>query len=208
GDLEGAGRPRPVPWLVPGGLVAAALVLTALLFRPGVLLESRSGGGALHAPVWASLGAGLAIGVACQRSRFCITGSVRDILLTRSRGPALALGALLLTAGLANGFTGQFRLGYYDPPGAHLEILWNFLGMGLVGLAAVVAGGCPFRQIVRAGEGDLDAAAVVVGMGLGAALVQAWGLGATAAGVPAAGKVAVLLGLAALLGLGASVRSP
>jgi len=207
GDLDGGGRTRPVPWLVPAGLVAGALVLTALLFRPGILLESRSGGGALHAPVWISLAAGLVIGVACQRSRFCITGSVRDILLVRSPGAALALGGLLVAAGLADGFTGQFRLGYYDQPGAHLEWMWSFLGMGLVGAAAVVAGGCPFRQIVRAGEGDLDAAATVVGMGGGAVLVQVWGLGASAAGVPAAGKVAVLVGLAALLGLGASVRS-
>lgn len=74
--------------------------------------------------------------------------------------------------------------------------------MALVGLAAIFAGGCPFRQLVKAGEGDLDAVAVTVGMVAGAAVIQSWGLGASAAGVPAAGKVAVLLGLAAVLSLG------
>ena len=76
--------------------------------------------------------------------------------------------------------------------------------MTLVGLVAVLAGGCPFRQIIKAGEGDLDAATVVAGMLLGAALVQNWGLGGTAAGVPPAGRVAVLLGLAGMFGLGLS----
>ena len=74
--------------------------------------------------------------------------------------------------------------------------------MGLVGLVAVLAGGCPFRQIIKAGEGDLDAVTVTAGMVIGAALVQTWGLGATAAGVPPGGKVAVLLGMAAILSLG------
>lgn len=69
--------------------------------------------------------------------------------------------------------------------------------MLLVGWVAVLIGGCPFRQLVKAGEGDTDAGLVTVGMLLGAALVQAWGIAATAAGVPLAGKVATLLGLAA-----------
>ena len=75
------------------------------------------------------------------------------------------------------------------------------MGMGLVGIVAVVAGGCPFRQIVRAGEGDLDALSVTLGMVCGAALVQIWGLGANAAGVPPGGRIAVLLGLAAVCSL-------
>ncbi len=196
---EGA---RTLPLAVPLGAVAGIAAVTALAFLPGGLLESRSGGGALHAPLAWSLGGGLALGVACQRSRFCITGSLRDTLLTRSAWAAAPLAAALVVAAALNGFTGQFSVGYHDQPGSHLEWVWSFVGMGLVGLAAVLAGGCPFRQIVRAGEGDLDALTVAAGMVFGAVVVQNWGLGATTAGVPAAGKVAVLLGLAAVLSLG------
>ena len=51
-----------------------------------------------------------------------------------------------------------------------------------------------FRQLIKAGEGDADAGLVVIGMVLGGGLVQAWGLTATAAGVPLYGKVATLVG--------------
>lgn len=200
--LEG-GRPAERPPLLLAALpVVGAAALAALAFVPGALLESTGGGGALHAPRAASLGAGLLLGAVCQRSRFCVTGSVRDFFLTRSAWPLLALVAAVASAAGVDAFTGQFRLGYHDQPGSHLEWVWSGLGMTLVGVAAVLAGGCPFRQIVRAGEGDLDAAAVGAGMLLGAAAVQAWGLAANAGGVPAAGKVATLLGLAALLSLG------
>ncbi len=202
GEGGTGGRARPVPAAIAWGAVLAALVLVALLFVPGALLASRSGGGALRAPVWASLGAGVLLGTVCQRTRFCITGAVRDAILLRSPWPALALGAALAGGVAVNAFAGLFHLGYYDQPGAHLEAGWSLLGMGLVGMAAVVAGGCPFRQIIRAGEGDLDALTVVAGMLLGGAAVQSWGLGATAAGVPPAGRVAVLLGLAGLCVLG------
>jgi hypothetical protein len=204
--LEAAPRTRSAPILLPLGAVAAVLALAALLFVPGALFESRTGGASLRAPTGLSLGAGLTLGALCQRSRFCVTGSVRDFLLTRSLWPAAALGAALLGAAGLDAFTGQFRLGYHDQPGAHLEWVWSGLGMALVGLAAVLAGGCPFRQIVKAGEGDLDAVTVGVGMVLGSALIQNWGLGATSAGVPPAGKVATLLGLAALLSLGLRTR--
>ncbi len=196
------GRHHPVPALIPVGLAGAAAVLVALAFVPDALRESRAGGGSLHAPVAVSLAAGLILGAVCQRSRFCITGSVRDTLLTWSPWPAAALGATILGAAVVNGFTGQFSLGYHDQPGAHLEWVWSLLGMGLVGIVAVLAGGCPFRQLIKAGEGDMDAGTVAAGLLLGAAVVQSWGLGATTAGVPAEGKVAVLLGLAAVLSLG------
>ena len=42
---------------------------------------------------------------------------------------------------------------------------------------------------------DTDAGLVVVGMFLGGALVQSWGIAAGAAGVPLPGKIAVLAGL-------------
>ncbi len=202
GELGLGGGTQEVPAAVPLGALGIAAGLVMLVFVPGALAASRSGGGALHAPAGLALGAGLLLGAVCQRSRFCVTGSVRDLLLTRSVWPAAALGGALLAALALNAFTGQLSVGYHDQPGSHLEWLWGFLGMALVGLVAVIAGGCPFRQIVKAGEGNADAVTVCIGMVIGAALVQNWNLGATAAGVPAAGKVATLVGLAAILSLG------
>ena len=72
--------------------------------------------------------------------------------------------------------------------------------MGLVGWISVLIGGCPFRQLSKAGEGDADAGLVVVGMFLGGALVQSWGIAATAAGVSLYGKSAILVGFLFVLG--------
>lgn len=68
--------------------------------------------------------------------------------------------------------------------------------MLLVGWVSALIGGCPFRQLVKSGEGDSDAGLVVVGMFLGGGIVQSWGIAATASGVSVIGKAAVLLGLA------------
>ena len=59
--------------------------------------------------------------------------------------------------------TGRFVLGF-DTPGiiAHSEHLWNILGMYTVGFAAVLAGGCPLRQLILAGQGSSDSAVTVV----------------------------------------------
>jgi hypothetical protein len=72
--------------------------------------------------------------------------------------------------------------------------------MALVGWISVLIGGCPFRQLIKAGEGDADAGLVVVGMFIGGALVQSWGIAATAAGVSLVGKAAVLAGCLFVLG--------
>ena len=66
--------------------------------------------------------------------------------------------------------------------------------MALVGWLSVMIGGCPFRQLIKAGEGDSDAGMAVLGMLVGGGLVQAWDIAATAAGVSLGGKIAVLAG--------------
>jgi YedE family putative selenium metabolism protein len=179
---------------IPGLFV---LLLGLLFFRPGFVIFSTRGSAAEHAPLILSLVAGLVLGGLAQRSRFCITGSVRDTLLMGRRNPLLwGLGTFLLVAVAVNLFSGRFNPGFYGQPGAHLEFFWSFLGMLLVGWLSVLIGGCPFRQLIKAGEGDADAGLVVIGMLLGGGIVQSWGLTATAAGVPFYGKVAVLIGLA------------
>jgi hypothetical protein len=177
---------------------AAFLFLLVLLFaRPGFLVFSARGSAAQHAPLLISLAAGLLLGFIAQRSRFCITGSVRDIMLIGFRSYMLwgFLAFLVAAVGLS-AVNGTFNPGFYGQPGAHLEHVWSFLGMALVGWVSVLIGGCPFRQLIKAGEGDADAGLVVVGMFIGGALVQSWGIAATAAGVSLYGKAAILVGFA------------
>ena len=91
--------------------------------------------------------------------------------------------------------TGSFRFGLYGQPGAHLDMFWSFAGMLLVGWVSVLIGGCPFRQLIKAGEGDTDSGMVVLGMLTAAGIVQSWDISATAAGVSLYGQIAVLVGL-------------
>lgn len=185
-------------WLVPAG---AVVLLLFLMVPPPFVVFSERGSAAQHAPWLLSLGGGLLLGALAQRSRFCVTGSVRDTLLMGTRTPLIwGMAAFVLAAVAVNLASGRFHLGLYGQPGAHLEYLWSFLGMALVGWLSVLVGGCPFRQLIKAGEGDADAALVVVGMLIGGGLVQSWGIAATAAGVPLVGKAAVLVGLAFVLG--------
>ena len=73
--------------------------------------------------------------------------------------------------------TGRFVLGF-NTPGiiAHSNHLWNILGMYAVGFAAVLAGGCPLRQLILAGQGSSDSAVTVLGMFFAAALCHNFGL--------------------------------
>jgi YedE family putative selenium metabolism protein len=180
--------------LIPG---LFALLLLFFIVRPGFLLFSSQGGGAQFAPWQIALFAGISLGVIAQRSRFCITGSIRNFMLMGLRTPALpGLLAFVVAALVVNMATGRFHFGLYGQPGAHLEFIWSFLGMGLVGWISVLIGGCPFRQMIKAGEGDADAGLVVIGMFIGGALVQTWGIAATASGVSIYGKISILAGFA------------
>ncbi|UFS70309.1 YedE-related selenium metabolism membrane protein [Geomonas sp. RF6] len=206
GLARGAELPHGAPQPGASGILipAAALALLALVVgRPGMISFSTMGSGSQHAPWAASLAGSVVLGALAQRSRFCITGGIRDLFVLRWRGYLFyGVLAFALSAFAASVAAGRFHPGLAGQPGAHVEHLWSFLGMGLVGWTATLVGGCPFRQLVKAGEGDTDAGLLTVGMLLGGALVQSLGLGATTAGVPLAGKLAVLLGVAVLAGHG------
>ncbi|MDF1579174.1 MAG: YedE family putative selenium transporter [Desulfuromonadales bacterium] len=187
-------KERGTGWITPLFFLA---LLAAFFVRPGFLLFSERGSASLHAPWFLSLGAGLVLGGLAQRTRFCITGGIRDGLILGRRAPLLWGGiAFIISAFLFSILVGRFNVGWLGQPGAHLETVWNFTGMLLVGIVSALIGGCPLRQLIKSGEGDTDAGLVVIGMLIGAALVQAWGITATAAGVPSDGKIAVLTGLA------------
>jgi len=184
------------------------LLLVFLIIRPEFVIFSTKGSAAEAAPWLAALVAGLLLGALAQRSQFCITGSIRDFMLVGRRSYLhWGLGSFALSAFVLNVATDRLHMGLYGQPGAHLDHLWSFLGMLLVGWISVLLGGCPFRQLVKAGEGNTDAGLVVIGMFIGGAVSQSWGIAATAAGVPLYGKAAVLTGLAFILAVSILFRN-
>lgn len=206
------GKPGPVP--MANGLIVPVLMLFLLalaVLEPQFIARSTKGAAAQHAPFVLSLGVGLAVGALAQQTQFCITGAIARIFLwgpreimncPRSTGLLVGLATFIGSALLANLFTGQFSPGLHGQPSSNESYGWAFLGMVLVGFGSVLIRGCPLRQLVAAGQGDSDAGVTVMGMLVGAALVQNWDLAGTAAGTPVAGQVGVLIGLCVLFGVG------
>ena len=103
-------------------------------------------------------------------------------------------------------FFDQFNAGFDGQPAAHDDHLWNFMGMVLAGLAFVLAGGCPGRQLILSGEGDADAGVFVLGMAAGAAFSHNFWLASSGAGPADWGPQAVILGLVICLAIGFFMR--
>ena len=174
------------------------LLLAGINFNPaggGPLFFSTVAPGSLHAGLWWSLGAGLIVGVLAQKARLCLSGGFRDFFLIRDTTLLMAYGGILVTVMALNIFLGKFNLGFANQPVAHTAHIWNFLGLFLVGQCAVLLGGCPLRQMILGSEGDMDAAATVVGMVAGAALAHNFMLASSAKGATYYGEVALLAGI-------------
>lgn len=179
-------------YILPG---IGLLLLLFVLLQPGFIQQGATGPAAQHAPMLISLGIGLLIGALSQRSGLCITGGLRNFFLFREKTLLMGIIAAFGSALLVSLVSGQFNPGFYDQPGAHPSNFWSFLAMVLVGLAAVIVDGCPFRQLVKAGQGDVDAGLTCFGMLTGAAFVVSWQLRSTSAGPEFNGKIATLAGL-------------
>ena len=190
--------------------VVAVVLLILLLAVPSLLLFTEEGGGpgAKHAAVWISLLAGLIVGGLAQRTRLCMVGGIRDTILFKEFKLLLGFVAILVSALVMNLiFTAAtsgtyFTLGFEGQPVAHMDGLWNALGMLLTGFACVLLGGCPLRQLVLAGEGNTDSALTVVGLLLGAAFAHNFGLASSAQGPTDNGKIAVIIGIIVVLAIG------
>lgn len=210
--------PKAVGWAMP--IIMLGLLLLAI-FRPqfsegGPIFSSTEGPGSMHAAIPIALGAGLVIGFLAQRTRFCTMGSIRDVILMRDTHLISGVGALLVVAFIMNLILGQFKPGLTAQPVAHSNILWNFLGMVLAGLAFALAGGCPGRQLILSGEGDSDAGVFVLGMIIGAGFAHNFALAGvpdkmvegvlTVGGPGIYGQAAVVLGLIVCVVLGLTMR--
>ena len=173
-------------WVMP---LAAVALLVLLVLQPlfgkdgtGPIFFSAEGPGAAHAPLLVSLGVGLVVGWLAQRSRFCTVGALRDLVMLRDAHLFWGVAAFLVAALGVNLLLGQFHPGFEKQPVAHMNTLWNFLGMVLSGLAFTLAGGCPGRQFILSGEGDGDSAVFVLGMLVGAGVAHNFTLASSAKG--------------------------
>ncbi|MBM3317495.1 MAG: YedE-related selenium metabolism membrane protein [Candidatus Eisenbacteria bacterium] len=211
---------RSQPTRAAAGLVLPGLALLVLFFallKPGFILASAAGPGSLHAALGISLVAGLVVGLLAQRTRFCTMGAIRDLLMARDAHLLSGVAALVAVAFAVNLALGRVNVGFAAMPIAHSQVLWNFLGMALAGLAFAMAGGCPGRQLFLCGEGDGDAGVFVLGMLGGAAAAHNFGLAASpdrideagalvVGGVGANGQAAVVFGLLACVAIGFAMR--
>lgn len=166
-------------------------LLFMLLAGASFLFFSEEGPGSMHAPIWIALIAGLIVGALAQRTRLCMVGGMRDLIMFKDSYLLSGFLAIVVFAFIGNLIFGYFNLGFVDQPIAHTDGLWNFLGMVLVGWASVLLGGCPLRQLILAGEGNTDSAITVMGMLVGAALAHNFGLASSGEGATFNGQIAV-----------------
>jgi YedE family putative selenium metabolism protein len=174
-------------------------LLILLIAKPAFIFFSVKGPGAAHAAVLLSLIAGLIVGALAQRTRLCMVGGIRDLILFKDLYLISGFLAILVTAMIGNMIMGKFTLGFADQPVAHADGLWNFLGMALAGWGSVLLGGCPLRQLILSAEGNIDSVITVIGMTAGAAFAHNFSLAASAKGPSPNGKAAVIIGFAVLL---------
>lgn len=161
-----------------GGIFPALMVgILLLALFTSLLKASENGPGSMHAPLILSLIGGLIFGAVAQKSRMCFAGSIRDVILMKNFDLLTVIGSLFVVMLIFNLASGRFVIGF-NTPGiiAHSEHLWNILGMYAVGFAAVLAGGCPLRQLILAGQGSSDSAVTAMGMFAGAAISHNFGL--------------------------------
>ena len=156
----------------------------------------------MHAPVMLSLAGGLVFGAIAQKARTCFAGGIRDVILMKNFDLLTVIGALFVTMLVYNLVNGKFVLSFAGQPVAHTEHLWNMLGMYAVGFAAVLAGGCPLRQLILAGQGSGDSAVYVAGMFVGAAVCHNFGLASSGNGTTGAGRIACVVCILLLFVIG------
>jgi len=197
-------------WIMP--IIMIGLLLLVIL-NPSFITTSESGPGSMYVPLALGLGIGLLVGFMAQRTRFCSVGAWRDIFLVKDFHLISGIAAFFVAALVANYIAGNFGAdgiyswGFADQPVSHTDHLWNFFGMGLLGLAATMIGGCPLRNLVLSGEGDTDAGITVLGYIAGAAIAHNFLLASSPAGVGTWGPVAVIIGWVFCIGIGFTMRA-
>ena len=181
------------------GSVLPLLMIGVLVLALGtnLLKSSTAGPGSMHAPIIISLIGGLLFGAFAQKSRMCFAGSIRDIILMKNFDLITIVVGFFAVMLVYNVATGHFVLAF-NTPGviAHSQHLWSILGMYAVGFAAVLAGGCPLRQLVLAGQGSSVAGGALahnLGLAASGTALNAETGEIVAGAVPPAGKIAAII---------------
>lgn len=189
---------KSVPLGIAEGAAMPAITVVLLVILcafPALLVFSKLGPGAMHAPLAISLVAGLVVGVLAQRTRLCMVGGFRDAILFKDFYLLSGFIAIFVAAIVGNLILGNFHAGFDKQPIAFNDALWNFLGMVLVGLGSCLLGGCPLRQVVLSGTGNADSGVAVLGMIVGAAFCHNFALASSPLGPTPNGKIAVIFGI-------------
>ncbi len=107
---------------------------------------------------------GMAVGFVVHRTNFCAMGAVSDIVSfgdwRRMRAWVLAMAVAILGAQTLH-LTGLVDLGKSIYLGSKLQLSGLVLGGLIFGFGMVLAGGCPGRNLMRVGNGDLKAMLVM-----------------------------------------------
>lgn len=115
--------------------------------------------------VWGGLAIGIVLGLAGQSSRFCVRGAIADWM--HFRGRARYLSWFIAVAVAAVGIQALISGGLFEPA---RTVAWSsrfvwlsyIVGGLLFGFGMVLAGGCPQRSLVKAGEGNLRSLVVLI----------------------------------------------
>lgn len=217
-DLGGKQTLPPInAWLMPIFMFALLLIFLADLRVNDAAAPFRSWvePSSLSAPLNVALLAGLIIGFLAQRTRFCVIGAVRDLILIRYADFLWGIAAMAVTAGAGYYLSGRFTLKVFTV-GAEAaagldQYAWGLLASVLTGLAFTLGGGCAGRQLFLSGEGDTDATVFIFGMFGGAAFVHNFSLidrpaCGTVGGIQTLGGAVVLFGLVFCIVTGFAMR--
>jgi uncharacterized protein len=123
--------------------------------------------------IWGGLVLGLVLGLVGQASRFCVRGAVADWVIFKS--PARALSWLLAVGVGAVALQVVISLQLFDA-GRSLSwnntLLWLSHAVGglIFGYGMILASGCPQRNLVKAGSGNLRALVVLLVAAVAAAM--------------------------------------
>lgn len=175
---------------------ANILLLALVVFVPSLFIFSEKGPGSMRAPLLISLAAGLILGALAYKTRLCMVGGIRDAFLFKDFYLLSGFIGIFAASLIGNLITNNFQLGMEGQAVAHTDILWNILGMVLVGFASVLLGGCPLRQLILAGSGNSDSAVTVMGLFVGGAVSHTFKLASSPEGPTLNGKIAVVVGIA------------
>lgn len=175
------GRERDTNKAAGSVLPIVLAVLLILSVTTTAFAMSEEGPGSMHAPWVLALVIALVVGILGQKTRICFASGFRNAWLLRDFTGLLPVLGIFIAMLIYNFATGGFKASFAGQPIAHAQHIWNILGLYAVGFAAVLAGGCPLRQMILAGQGSSDAAVTFLGLLVGAAFAHNFGLAGAAA---------------------------